>query len=334
MVTGRPFEMSNIRAGRQKPGLRPQHLQCVRAAVAICGAHVTGAGVGASRITFAPGRVRPGEYHFDIGTAGATALVLHTLYLPLSLCDAESVVVITGGTHVPFSPCYHYVESQWAVHARALGLRIRTRLLRAGFYPRGGGKIRARIGPVDELTPVSLDRRGLLRIVRGLSIACNLPEHVAERQKTQAERRLLKARVKHHVRIASMPAFGKGTVLFLQAEFERSKCCYFGLGALRKRAEKVADEAWKGLHAFLKTQAAIDEFLADQLLLPLALVDGRSTFTTCRLTEHVRTNADIIRRFLPARIEIEGQVGEEARVVVQGTGLGGGVRGPVCFPRP
>ena len=89
LLTGRAFHMTRIRANRDRPGLRPQHLAAVQAAAQVCGARVSGDRVGSAEITFQPGPVRPGDYRFDIGTAGATALVLQTLLLPLALAPAH-----------------------------------------------------------------------------------------------------------------------------------------------------------------------------------------------------------------------------------------------------
>src|SRR5437879_1600468 len=82
-VTGTPFRIQNIRARRPKPGLMRQHLAAVRAAAELCGAEVEGAAVGSARLSFKPGSVRPGDYHFSTGSAGSTTLVFQTVLPPL-----------------------------------------------------------------------------------------------------------------------------------------------------------------------------------------------------------------------------------------------------------
>src|SRR5437764_1394836 len=144
ILTGRPFKLVNIRANRKKPGLAPQHLASVRAAGTICSATYKGAAVGSGVLYFEPGELKSGEYTFRIGTAGATGLVLHTVYLPLALRgNTESRVTVTGGTHVPHSPCYQFNEVTWAAYLRRVGIEIDLEMPRPGFYPRGGGEIRA-----------------------------------------------------------------------------------------------------------------------------------------------------------------------------------------------
>src|SRR5262249_55368263 len=183
ILTGRPFKLVNIRANREKPGLRPQHLMCVRAAGTICNALYKGASVGSSVLVFEPRELKAGKYHFGIGTAGATALVLHTLYLPLALLGAgPSEVTITGGTHNEHAPCYHFLETTWNGYMRRLGLQIELEMLRPGFYPRGGGEIRAVIHPCSRVNGLKLTTCPELTTAGGFSAVAGLLESVARRQ--------------------------------------------------------------------------------------------------------------------------------------------------------
>ena len=145
LLTGQAFDIKNVRARRSNPGLRPQHLSAVQAATQISRASVDGDRKGSSRITFNPGPVQAGEYHFDIGTAGATSLVLQTLLLPLALVQGTSRLTITGGTHVPWSPCFHYLDWHWVRILSRIGIDFDLSLIKAGFFPRGGGEVHATI---------------------------------------------------------------------------------------------------------------------------------------------------------------------------------------------
>ncbi len=305
-ITGRPFEIDNIRARRTRPGLRPQHLKCVEAMAEVCGAEVRGAAVGSVSLRFDPGELRAGDFVFDIGTAGATGLLLQTVYLPLSLLDEPSMVRITGGTHNPFSPCFHYLQEQWLPLMTKAGLRISLKLDRLGFYPVGGGKIRATISP-SEPVALRLTDRGKLKSFRGLSFVANLDREIAERQKRRALRTIGKRddiRAKQ-IKTDTFKAHSPGTAIYLTAEYEGgARACYFGLGERRKRAEEVGEEAALPMARFLDSDAALDEFAADQLMLPLSLAQEPSEFTTANATEHQRTNADIITRFIDAGIDI------------------------------
>jgi RNA 3'-terminal phosphate cyclase (ATP) len=332
-LTGQPVHVTAIRARRPKAGLQPQHLAAVRAAAAISGAEVEGATLGSSELIFAPGPIRAGEYRFDIGTAGSTSLVLQTILLPLSvgadlrglgdpsagsgqaLEGLTSQVTLIGGTHVPWSPCFHYLDLQWLPYLRRAGLDAEIELLLAGFYPQGNGQVRARIRPAA-ISPLNMPERGALKGIRGISAVANLDMAIAERQRNQALQRLKGRHSKIDIELLDLPARTKGTFLLLLAEFKHSSACYVGLGALGKRAEQVADEACLWLEKFLAGTGAIDEHLADQLLLPLAFASGESKFRTAQVTPHLLTNAEVIRAFGAAEIEIERDAGKEGRVRV------------------
>lgn len=314
ILTGRPFLITRIRAGRARPGLQPQHLAAVRAAAAISAAQVEGDFVGSQVLTFVPGPVRPGEYRFEIGTAGATGLVLQTIWLPLALASASSVITVIGGTHVPWSPCYHYLAWQWLSFLRRLGLDGALTLDLAGFYPEGGGIVRAQIAPADAIAALRLTERGAFKGIRGLSLVANLDLSIAERQRARALRRLAGRHNRIEIEIADVRANNKGTALILLAEFRHSTACYSALGAPGKRAEQVADEACLRLEKFLAGTGAVDEHLADQLLLPLAFADGPSEYRTARVTDHLTTNSEIIRQFGVAEIAVEPREADEGTV--------------------
>lgn len=324
-ITKRPFEIYNIRLGRKNPGLRPQHLQSVNATAQICNARVVGAEVGSRNLAFFPGKTQAGRFHFDIGTAGSISLVLQTIFLPLCLADQPSIISIKGGTHVPFSPCFHYLKLQWIPYMNKIGFDIDIDMKRAGFYPKGNGEIGVVIRPighidnyfkVDNLTNLVLKERGVLKVIRGISSVGNLDINIANRQRKQALKRLSENGLSCEIYTETMVAFGRGTMLLLSASFENGQCCYFSLGAIGKRAEDVANEACDGLIYFMRHKGVVDEHMADQLLLPLALCKGVSYLATPKVTQHILTNIETIKTFLPVEIGIEGNVGDEGIITI------------------
>ena len=316
IVTGKDVSITNIRANRSQPGLRPQHLKAVQAACEISMGLCKGASLGSRFLEFRPQAVRPGRYRFDIGTAGSTSLVLQTIFLPLSQAKVGSSITITGGTHVPASPSFHYLDYHWLPFYRRLGFEGTLRMETAGFFPEGGGKIVATVRPVGDIAPVELIQRGELKQIRGLSAAANLDRRISERQRSQILRRLGDRYPINDLRVTQLPAQNKGTMLLLLAEFEHSQACYFALGELGKPAERVADEAVNSLVAFLESDGAIDQFLADQILLPLAFAKGKSTLRTSRITNHLISNAATIKEFIPVKIEIDGEIGSPGMLTI------------------
>ena len=317
VLTGQPLRIDNIRARRSKPGLRAQHLASVQAAAAISQAEVAGASPGSTTLLFRPGRVQPGQYRFDIGTAGSTSLVLQTIFLPLALADAPSTVTITGGTHVSWSPSFHYLDRQWLPVLRRMGFDARLTLERAGFYPKGGGRVRADIQPAGTLQPVDLEERGELRRVSGISAIANLPEHIVERQRQQVERRLGGWVPELAVETVSLSSPGPGTVVFLQAECEHGGGGFTALGKRGVPAERVADEAVNQLETFLARNAAIDKHLADQLILPLVFAPGRSSLSTAEITQHLLTNIEVVQAFLDVEVVVEGELSSPGLVRIE-----------------
>ncbi len=317
-ITGQALHIHNIRGRRPKPGLMAQHLQAVEATAAVARAHVQGAKLGAPELTFEPGVLAGGNYRFDIGTAGAVTLVAQTLVIPLSFATTASCVTISGGTHVPWSPSFHYFSWHWLRLLKGSGFRIRAVLERIGFYPRGGGRISVDIDPVATLSPLSLTARGALRRIRGISLVASLDLSIAERQQRQALGRLGRLCDDIDIELQRFASYSPGTSLLLLAEFERSQCCYATLGARGKPAERVADEAVDALEAFLESGAAVDEHAADQLIVPLSLVSGTSELHTSRITQHLLTNVDIVRLFLPVDIAVRGDIGSPGRVRIRG----------------
>jgi len=320
-VLGKTVEITNIRTGRKNPGLQPQHLTAVKAAAAVAGAEVRGAELSSTAIRFRPNRTSGGTYRFDVaeekGSAGSTSLVLQTILLPLCLVKEASLVTVHGGTHVPWSPSFHYLSSITTPLLSRLGLCAGFSIASWGWYPLGGGQVSARITPAAALLPLVMSDRGRLASVSGISAVSNLPGHIAARQRDRALAVLAKQGIDASIETLSAPSAGKGSFLFLAAEFERVTAGFGALGAVSKRAEEVADEACGGLLSHLRGEGALDPHLADQVVPWLAFCRGPSEFTTSRVTRHLLTNLWVVRQFMDIDVRVEGREGEEGRVLIR-----------------
>lgn len=319
LLTGRPFRLVKVRANRDKPGLRPQHLSAVLAAAALGDADVSGAEVGSRDLTFRPRAYAPRDLSFDIGTAGSTALVLQTLHLPMALkADQPVRLTLTGGTFNTRAPSFPFLETTWRAHLAAVGAPIALTMPVAGFYPRGGGRLDAWVEPA-RLRPLQLDGRGRLVRVTGTAGVARLKPEVAGRMRARAEARLLAAGIEAAIDLVEWRAASPGAAIRLSAEHEGvAPASFVGLGERGKPAEVVADEAVAELLAHEAAGGgAVDPHSADQILVPLALTPGRSEYTVSEVTEHLRTNALTVRAFLDRAITIEGpEAGRPGRVVV------------------
>jgi RNA 3'-terminal phosphate cyclase (ATP) len=315
LLTGKPFHLRNIRARREKSGLKAQHLMCVRAAATVGQATVCGASLGSSDLVFEPGAVVAGKYDFPIGTAGATSLVLHTLYLPLCLRGSEpSTLVITGGTHVTHSPSFHFLDRTWRPYMQLLGLRISLKMPRPGFYPRGGGVLEAHLQPCAQLHGFRPAEAPPPIKATGLSAVAGLPPDIARRQARRAGFRLKQAGLPAEIVEETWPG-GPGTVLAVELPTTPVPSLYCALGERGKPAERVADDAVdEALAHFRQAPTAVDAHSADQMVLPLALAAGPSSFAVAQVTQHLLTNLAVIRMFVERDMIVEGAEGQPGHV--------------------
>jgi RNA 3'-terminal phosphate cyclase (ATP) len=297
-ATGQGFEISRIRARRPRPGLGPQHLAAIRAAGLACGAKVGGAFDGSPDLRFEPGPVAAGDFRFEIGTAGAVSLVLQTALLVLATAGAQSRLAVIGGTHVPASPSFEYLARHWGAMVKHLGLTLRLELVRAGFFPPGGGEVRADVEPWARAGALDLTRRGPLVALRGVSGAGRLKGDVARRQRDAAARTLWeRRRLEAEWQVLDVPADSPGSFLFLEAVCEPGRGAFGFLGQRGVSAEAVGDRAARRVLRFLEDEeGAVDPHLADQLVVPLAL-GGGGRITTVEVTRHLETAAEVAARF-------------------------------------
>ena len=304
-ITGQPFRITKIRAKRSRSGLLRQHLTGVRAVAEVCGATVEGDHLGSTSLTFRPGPTRAGSYTFNVGTAGSAGLVLQAVLPPLLVADAPSTLVVTGGTHNPTSPPAPFLQHVLFPLIERMGPQVRIRLDRYGFYPAGGGQYTVEIAPAP-WRPLVLEERGAIRRVEPIALVANLPRRIAHRELDTL--RALLGLEPRAGRSDEVPSAGPGNVVWIEAEAEHATEVFTAFGRKGASAEQVATEAGEECARWLASGAPVGEHLADQLLVPMALAAGGS-YVASSLTEHTRTNAVIIGRFLDRRFSFEEREG-------------------------
>lgn len=308
IITSKPFIIKNIRKSRPKPGLQPQHLEAVKAAQKISEAKIEGDFLNSCELKFHPFQIKSGNYQFKIKTAGSISLLLHSIYLPLCLAKESSSVIIEGGTHVPRSPTFNYLEDCWLWFLQKIGISLSLELKRAGFYPHGGGIVKAIVNPSTKINSLIIINRGKLNKFKIYSAHSNLKDEVALRQAKTAETILSKKSPSIPIQTftSSLPSLSRNTTISITAYFDNTVACYTELGEKGKPAEEVAESACRKLLTFLNSKATTDEYIADQLLLPLALAlnNEPSELIPPQITNHIRTNIYTIQKFLNVRFEI------------------------------
>ena len=315
LVTGRPFRIERIRAGRRKPGLLRQHLTAVHAAAAVSGARVVGADLGSRSLSFEPSHVQGGDYSLAVGTAGSATLVFQTILPALLFARKRSRLTLEGGTHNPYAPPFDFLAKAFLPLIRRMGASLEARLETYGFYPAGGGRFTVDIDPCSTLGQVALADRGPSR-VHAKALVASLSENIAKRELSVVRERLGVDR--SMCRIESIDSsVGPGNVLMIVVESEPSVEVVTGFGIKGVSAEKVASDACDEAERYLRAGVPVGIHLADQLLIPIALGRGGS-FRTLEPTAHTLTNADVIRQFLDVSIRLEQESADVYRITVGG----------------
>lgn len=301
MVTRRPFKIERIRAARSKPGLARQHLAAVHAAKAVCNAEVSGDTLGSTTISFRPRAIQGGAHRVSIDTAGSATLVLQTIVYGLLRASEPSTVTLTGGTHNPMAPPFDFLEKTWAPALAQMGARIELALERPGFYPKGGGVFTARITP-GELGRFDREERGAEKGRRAIASIAGLNEGIADRELRVARERLGISRDQLEKKVWD-ESFGPGNAFTVELAHEHGTSLFTSVGEKALRAEQVAELAIGRALAFHESDAAIDEHLADQLLLPMAIGKG-GQLTTTEPSAHTHTQLELLRTFLDVDADI------------------------------
>jgi RNA 3'-terminal phosphate cyclase (ATP) len=314
LITGTPFRIDRIRAGRAKPGLMRQHLTALEAAAAVGEADVDGAVVGGQEVVFRPKRLRPGNYRFAVGTAGSAGLVLQTILLPLVIARAPSSVTLEGGTHNPAAPPFEFLAEALLPLLRRMGADVDARLERAGFYPAGGGRMTIDVTDRGSLSSLHLVQRGRTLRRRARALVSRLSRQIADRELAVIRSRLGWEDDELEVVLLSEGMAGPGNVVLLSIESEHVVEVFTGFGEIGVRAEAVAERVAQEARRYLAADVPVGPHLADQLLLPMALAGG-GAFRTVPLSRHANTNLEVIGQFLGTSIDVT-PVGDTAVDVI------------------
>ena len=330
ILMGEEIRLYHIRAKRDKPGLRPQHLKAMEAASRICEGRLEGGTVGSKEILFRPGQfLKGGRFTWDIGTAGSTAMLVLCL-MPLALfADRASSYRVTGGLFQDFAPSLFHLKHVLLPVLARMGVHAEVRIIRPGYVPRGGGQIEVEISPLRQcLRPLNLTDRGRVTRLRGIALSSMLRERkVSERMATVCKKILKSNGHEAHLDVvddfAHHPAFEApslqaGAALAVWAETDTG--CLLGAdmaGARGRTAEYIGERTARDLLEDLESGATVDRHLADQLIPFAALAEGRSTFAIPALTDHVEVRLWLGERILKARTAVRGNL-----IEIEGIGHG------------
>jgi len=309
-VTKNPCLVFNIRKGREKPGLMPQHLAGIQALARLCNGSLEGDELGSQEIKFYPGQTYKERVFVEIPTAGSITLVLQTLILPALFAPHPIKITFEGGaTDTFFSSTIDYFHYVFLKILEKLGAKGEINILKRGYYPEGGAGVEITLFP-SKLKSLNLTERGELQKISVISGASDLlkDKNVAERQIAGVKEILGKLKLPTEEKVEYYPTPCPGSQICLLAEFENTVIGADNLGKLGKRAEDVGKEAAFELLREQKSEACLDKHLADQILPYMALGSGKSKVTVSEITNHCRTNIWVIEKFLNGKFEIRGNL--------------------------
>ena len=308
-LTLKPMKVVNIRKQRGKPGLMPQHLTGVKTIGEFCNAEIRGAKLHSTEIEFIPKEHAITDKTIDIGTAGSIPLLLQTLTPLLLFSDKPTTLEIKGGTAGLGSPTIEYVKYITFPSIASLGLHLsEVQIIRQGFYPKGQGMVKVKFDPVKKLNAINLTERGDVENIHGISIAGSLPQDVAERQKWGAIELLDEHEFDPHIQTSLEKTASPGTSITLTAHCKKTILGADAIGKLGIRAEEIGKQCAEELIASIKSNAALDKWIADQILIFLALAHGKSQVTVEKITEHCQTNIMVIEQMLGVKFEINNNL--------------------------
>ncbi|MCK4388202.1 MAG: RNA 3'-phosphate cyclase [Dehalococcoidia bacterium] len=319
-LLGQEIRIQNIRAKRDKPGLRAQHLKVIQACREMCHGVVSDAEVGSGEITYAPKeKFRGGEYRWDIGTAGSTTMMAQTL-VPLA-CFAEkpSKFKLEGGLFQDFAPSAYHMKFVLLPLLKQMGIEIKLDIIRPGYVPRGAGVIEIEVEPVEKLKPLILTEQGDILNTKGIALSSHLRERkVSYRMAKECQKVLSSYGYEAEIQeIYEESSLQEGAALAIYAETNSgSRIGSDRAGRPGRSSESIGRYVAQSFTEDVKTGAAVDRYMADQLIIYAGLAEGISRYTVPRITEHVETNLWLIEKFLGAKTKISGNL-----VEIEGSGF-------------
>ncbi len=307
MCLGEPVCINRIREKRPKPGLRRQHLTCVQAAQAVCGALVEGDELGSDVVQFIPGKIKGGAYRFVIDTAGSTTLVFQTVFPALLLAEERSTIHFEGGTHNPKAPSYDFIAQAFLPTLRHVGVETDVSIKRYGFFPKGGGQWEVSLEPVATWkTMTILSSQSKPRLDVKITLA-NLDEHIAERE-IKVLQHLLPYKIQN-VEVEQVTSLSSGNVVSIRHRHKDLTEVVECLGERGLSAEKVAQRAVEAYRKYTAFEAPVGGNLTDQFLLPIVLGPG-GRLITAKPSLHTRTNIDVIEQMTGKRFDVKPVKGQ------------------------
>jgi len=311
-LLSKEIKIQNIRQRRDKPGLRAQHLKVIQACQEMCHGVVENAAVGSKEITYIPReRFNGGEYHWDIGTAGSTTMFAQALLPQACFAEKPSKFRLEGGLFQDFAPSAYHMKFVLLPLLKKMGIRAELEIIRPGYVPKGKGIIEIQVEPLEKLKPLNLIEQGKITSINGIALSSHLEEKKVSQRMAQECRKILNAQgYKSEIEeIYDKSSLQEGAALAIYADTSSGSVIGSDrAGRPGRRSESIGRYVAQNFMEDVNTSAAVDRYIADQLIIYAGLAEGISRYSIPRITEHVETNLWLIEEFLGARTKISGNL--------------------------
>ncbi len=307
VFTKKPVKITNIRKKRPSPGLRPQHLTAISCMKALCNAETEGLSIGSLKLKFSPREIQPGEYRFDVGTAGSIILVFQACILSALQTKKPITIRLTGGTDVKWSPSWDYFTHVFLPLIHKMGVKIDAALIKRGYYPKGGGEAVVTIHPTKKIYALQLEKKQALNQVKGIIHIANLPSHISKRMKHSAIKEIIKNNMQPSIQINETTTSSPGAGITVWSESASAVLGSTVIGERGISSEQVGKTAVDQLVEEIKSKATVDIYAIDQLLPYMAITNDESICFIRTLSSHTKTAMWLLKQFFIVKFEMKKQ---------------------------
>ena len=307
-ITKQPIHLENIRKNRKISGLRPQHLTAINILQKIANAKVIGAEVGSTEIKFIPGDAKNLDLVEDVGTAGSIPLILQVLIPVVAMSKKQFNLRIKGGTDVLWSPTIDYTQHVLQEAYSRMGINFSLELIKRGYYPKGGGEIKLQVNP-SNVKSISFSKRKTNKVKLICSFS-KFTNNEIENKVYEIVKQLTDANFIVDVEIKSEEALDSGASLLIYSIDDDS---IIGIDALYNKKTSKFD---LDMDNFIKNYA-IDDNLADMLIVPASLASGKTILPVKEITKHLETNLFVTSKITGCKYGI-GKTSNGFEVIIEG----------------
>jgi RNA 3'-terminal phosphate cyclase (ATP) len=217
---------------------------------------------------------------------------------------------------VLWAPPYPFLQEAWLPLVRRANAQVELELVSSGFHPAGGGEVAMSVQPTDAWGPLHLGPSSVLAPLELKAIVSGLSEGIARRELSAAAELLSDSKLTLASETVRSPGPGNAMWLIARDEATGLANVFSGIGDPGVKSEDIGQSVAKSFLAWRASGAAVEEHLADQLMLPIA-VSASGSYTTNVLSLHAKTNIEVIHAFTGKRFRCFDEGNSRVRIELE-----------------